>query len=76
MLIQDPPPVPQPTAPVICSHTKKVCDQATLTQAQISAIQQVIAQLRAAVNRSVILGAMIGAGIGSAAKDLLQWWLG
>ena len=76
MLIQDPPPVPQPTAPVVCAHTKKVCDQATLAQAQIGAINQVLAQLRAAVNRSVILGAMIGAGIGSAAKDLLQGWLG
>lgn len=76
MLLQDPPPpVPPPPAPVICSHTKKVCDQATLTQAQIGAIQQAIAQLRADVNRSVILGAAIGAGIGTAAKDLLQGWL-
>lgn len=71
MLLQDPtqPPAPIPPAQVVCSHTKKPCEHA-------SYLYQCVAQIRASINRSVLLGAMIGAGIGSAAKDLLAGWLG
>ena len=66
MLLQEQP----PTIPtVICSHTKKPCEHVT-------ALYQAVAQIRSAINRSVLIGAMIGAGIGTAAKDLLQGLIG
>ncbi len=69
MLLQDPTQIPAaPPSQVVCSHTKKPCEHATYTY-------QAIAQIRASINRSVLIGAMIGAGIGTAAKDLLQGWL-
>lgn len=67
MLLQEP--LPPPVNPVICSHTKKPCEHVT-------ALYQAVAQIKAAINRSVLLGAMIGAGIGTAAKDLIQGLIG
>lgn len=67
MLLQEqPPPV---ITPVVCSHTKKPCEH-------ITALYQAVAQIRSAINRSVLIGAMIGAGIGTAAKDLIQGLIG
>jgi len=59
------PPTQPPINPVICTHTKKPCDHATN-------LYQAVAQIRSAINRSVLIGAMIGAGIGTAAKDIIQ----
>lgn len=70
MLLQDPTQTPPAApAPIICTHTKKPCEHVGYLYAAVS-------QLRAAVNRSVLIGAAIGAGLGTAAKDLLQAWLG
>jgi len=66
MLLQEQPPT---LPPVICTHTKKPCEHVT-------ALYQAVAQIRSAINRSVLIGAMIGAGIGTAAKDLLQGLIG
>lgn len=63
MLLNDP--TPPVVTPVVCSHTKKPCEH-------ITALYQAVAQIKSAINRSVLLGAMIGAGIGTAAKDLIQ----
>ena len=70
MLLQDPTQIPAaPPQQVVCSHTKKPCEHA-------SYLYQALASVRASINRSVLIGAAVGAGIGSAAKDLLQGWLG
>ena len=63
MLLQESPPPVQP--PVVCTHTKKPCEHATN-------LYQAVTQIRSAINRSVLIGAMIGAGIGTAAKDVIQ----
>lgn len=71
MLLQDPTQTPPaaPASPIICAHTKKPCEH-------VGYLYSAVSQLRAAVNRSVLIGAAIGAGLGTAAKDLLQAWLG
>ena len=70
MLLQDPTQIPAaPPQQVVCSHTKKPCEHAT-------ALYQCVASIKATIDRRVLIGAMFGASVGSAAKDLLQGWLG
>ena len=58
-------PAPPTIPPVPCDHTKgKPCEHAT-------ALYGAVSQIRAQINRAVFLGAMIGAGVGSAFKDVI-----
>lgn len=53
---------------VICSHTKKPCDN-------VRDIQYALEDIRRAIGRSVLLGAAIGSGLAQGLVDLLRAWM-